>query len=980
MNKVYIAIFVCLLATGTNAQWSDKNNQFYDSLAMPVSVEARSQGNSIVLRSYPDSGYIVIWEDSRPISNNIDIYAQKYDKEGNVLWAVNGIPVATGPDNQQFNPPQNTDARYYSHACTDSSGGFYVTWQDNNTVNTGVTNKIRVCVQHVRNDGSSVFANTGFVAAEGSSSDSYQYLAPQLIADGNRGFFLGFIRNGFASNDVYTMCYRDEGGIMKSYGGRKMDPDNSQGTDISSCGVRKYFNFVEDNVKNFFIYPDLQGGCGIVWTFERNAAQPLRGPHVAYNKLCRVKKDSRATVRRRVSDLASTSIIERVYKKDSVVGLYDFHAFFYSQVCLPYVVPNQVIENGGEGFLLLDTYSDANPLYDLYYPKGTMVTTGGNVNANVFAVVRRKYINSALTAFHTYGYGLPDEIYDSIPYQLQSDSINGYWAYNITPPAGLDTVETVRDTLLASSIYYYDFQLTGGGDRALLTAKVLSPAYTNSGTVLIQELKSRLVSANKYKVEINTASKEGITIGRELSTGFQTANITYDQPAISMDQTGNALFYISEYGRYIRASPVDNGAKLVWGAMGRALGNVYGPERPFTAMGEDGTAVIAWNDSRPTVPNTTGQNVYMRHLDNLDVYDYTPPVKKLLALSNFATTLPPYILNGLTAQWSLFEAYTGAGTGWTPVTSIVDNYNFGTVQTQVYRHNLLTPIRTTAGNPYLDRNYTIIPERDLTGGATTMVRLYFTQAEFDRIKAADPTILTPENLGVIKQPHTSGVPPVYTPVAADEFITPVSWGEVAGGYYVEISVNGFSNFFINKAAGVLPVKWLNVDAQWVVAGQAKVSWLVAEQQDVKNYIVQHSMDGSIFKDVCTVNASGNTAYSCMVNPGAGGRHYYRVLQYDHDGRSSYSKTVFLDAFTQQNTITVVPNPSSGPATLRYNSSTVTIESLILYNGNGMEVWRLRGRPASGNAVNIPLQTLGSGLYMLHVNSNEGMKVFKIIKQ
>ncbi|MBC8032555.1 MAG: T9SS type A sorting domain-containing protein, partial [Chitinophagaceae bacterium] len=345
---------------------------------------------------------------------------------------------------------------------------------------------------------------------------------------------------------------------------------------------------------------------------------------------------------------------------------------------------------------------------------------------------------------------------------------------------------------------------------------------------------------------------------------------------------------------------------------------------------------------------------------------------------NFDSFLNPIVIQGLSFQWITYESRQNVQ--WSPVVQILDNYNLGVVQPVVYEHPGL--IRTAGGKPYLSRNYSIKPEINPNGAATISVRFLFTTAQFDALRAADARITNPGDLAIVKQPNVVGIliPQVYTPAASDEFITPMTWQQINGGYYIEFQVTSFSNFFITGPQVVLPVRWVNAEAQWISATAARVSWQVADQQQVKDYTVQHSTDGIRFSDVCTVAASNSTTYSCEVNPGVEERHYYRVLQTDVDGKSSYSKTVTLKANPQENMFTILPNPSSGPTTLRYNGAAVRIGSLILYNVNGVEVWRQTRPQVTGNTVTIPLERLGSGLYMLHVNSNKGTEIYKIIKQ
>src|ERR1700712_5588264 len=105
-----LLLFICITSL-SHAQWSNTTNQFYDSLHMPVSVAPNDQRNAIVLKSYPDSGYFVIWLEYHNTSNGTDIYAQKFDKSGKRLWAANGVPVIAGADNQTYAPSSNADYR-----------------------------------------------------------------------------------------------------------------------------------------------------------------------------------------------------------------------------------------------------------------------------------------------------------------------------------------------------------------------------------------------------------------------------------------------------------------------------------------------------------------------------------------------------------------------------------------------------------------------------------------------------------------------------------------------------------------------------------------------------------------------------------------------------------------------------------------------------------------------------------------------------
>jgi hypothetical protein len=197
------------VVTSASAQWSNTTNLFYDSLHMAVSNAAQAQLYTLVVRSYPDSGYFVIWQDYRNdpsgFSDHASIYAQKYDKAGNRLWTADGVPVAIGASNVHYVYNSN-DYRDHHYAATDSAGGFYIGYADDSVTN--VTYQ-RACIQHMRSDGTAVFTGSGFVI--GSTPAAGTSVQTQLIADGAGGAYVAFT---LTTTVLHAYDYKDVGGAM----------------------------------------------------------------------------------------------------------------------------------------------------------------------------------------------------------------------------------------------------------------------------------------------------------------------------------------------------------------------------------------------------------------------------------------------------------------------------------------------------------------------------------------------------------------------------------------------------------------------------------------------------------------------------------------------------------------------------------------------------------------------------------------------
>ncbi len=1004
MKKCVTLLCLLLVTFLSNAQWSNTSNNFYDSLAMPVVLNTGEQVHSIVVKSYPDSGYFVIWEDVRTIGNGADIYAQKYDKAGKALWAAGGAVVIAGVDNQMIAPPNVADYRYTSHACTDSANGFYIAWDDGNESASHSTAAHRVCAQHMLSNGTARFAYPGFVVAQPSATLIDNFTIPQLIADGNKGCFISYFRTGnyggsnYGNRDVFVNCYRDDNGTMVSYGGGQADLNAEDKISNSPCGVNAKSEVVypEFGIQYYFIYPDLQGGCNIVFSGERNAGGNER-IRVGFNRLCRVKKESHVTVRKRTSDIAASEIYNYTYKKDSVLMLYKLKTHSSLERCTilgsdgtPELVEytNYYVENFGNGFLNVSDLSFA-----LEYVKGVMVPTDGNTNVNIIATGQRDYNYTSSSAGDWYkrAFFRNQEVYDSLPYQLTTDTTNPYFAYKLFSDKPLDKINYGDDTIMGSGVYDWDFALAASNNRVFAAGMVTN---NNSGTypryVDLQQFQVDRIDADSFAVHYHTAGKSGVNIGSEISTSDGSKNIQYDNPLITTDQRGNALFSITDIGRSIRVSPIADSGRLVWGAMGKPIGTglfngqFYNTHNPGVAISPtDGTAVITWTDDRYIAPNSTGNNIYMRHLDSLNFYNYLPPQKPVNFLSYTGTFAFPVILTGTSLNWSYFEGYysNGINNFVSTIAGIYDNFNLGYTRVIGLDNVLSYPVRTYNGKPYLDRNYTITPENDPKGAAAIDMRLYFTTNQFLALQKADPTIISPADLIVIKQPNTTGtVPSVYTPATGEERIVPNSWSEVDGGYYVQLQVSSFSNFFIEKNDGILPVTWLNVEAKRTTNNMVSVSWAVATESNVKSYLVQYSEDGAKWNDGCTVNANNQGKYSCTLGLASDKKYYFKVKETDLGGRYSISKTVWVDKLQTVMKFVISPNPVHQNAILNYTLPAASQATLKLVSNTGVIFWQQKTTLNTAGTLTIPTNQLSAGTYNLQIIIPTATQQLKIVKE
>ena len=112
---------------------------------------------------------IIAWWDYR--DGNGDIYAQRVDADGNLLWDTDGLPVSTGVGEQK-NP----------RLVAASGGGAFVAWID------GSTGYDEVFAQWIDQDGAPMWQIDGVSATAG----SWPEFGPRLVDDGTGGVIVAW--------------------------------------------------------------------------------------------------------------------------------------------------------------------------------------------------------------------------------------------------------------------------------------------------------------------------------------------------------------------------------------------------------------------------------------------------------------------------------------------------------------------------------------------------------------------------------------------------------------------------------------------------------------------------------------------------------------------------------------------------------------------------------------------------------------------
>ena len=182
-----------------------------------------------------------------------------------------------------------------------------------------------------------------------------------------------------------------------------------------------------------------------------------------------------------------------------------------------------------------------------------------------------------------------------------------------------------------------------------------------------------------------------------------------------------------------------------------------------------------------------------------------------------------------------------------------------------------------------------------------------------------------------------------------------------------VLTNGISGITLNELTlasqfAPLPLTWLSFTAKAQNNSQSLLQWATAQEQNTKDFYIQHSADGINWVIIGSLPSAGNsnpTSYYNYVhtNP-VKGLNYYRIKQTDVDSRYSYSPVRMLSYTRALQPLIILGNPITNDVlTLQVNTAT----SLAFYTADGKLLWR---EQVNAGTKTIDVSRYAKGTYLL----------------
>lgn len=163
-----------------------------------------------------------------------------------------------------------------------------------------------------------------------------------------------------------------------------------------------------------------------------------------------------------------------------------------------------------------------------------------------------------------------------------------------------------------------------------------------------------------------------------------------------------------------------------------------------------------------------------------------------------------------------------------------------------------------------------------------------------------------------------------------------------------------------KVLGNSPVNLVGFEAENVPPNKNRIKWIVTNQKNIDRFVLEHSPNAVLFKEVTFVlsRGEGSNSYEYIHNLQPSESNFYRLKIIDRDGTIHYSKVIATKKYLS-GSLQVSPNPAK---------DFIKVEGVIggfsIYNNLGQLVYQ---GVANGTDVKVDLSRFVQGVYYLRAN-------------
>ncbi len=184
--------------------------------------------------------------------------------------------------------------------------------------------------------------------------------------------------------------------------------------------------------------------------------------------------------------------------------------------------------------------------------------------------------------------------------------------------------------------------------------------------------------------------------------------------------------------------------------------------------------------------------------------------------------------------------------------------------------------------------------------------------------------------------------------------------------------------YIGSCPAGLPVELADFTGKGF-ASFNKLNWTTLSEQEADYFAIERSYLGQDFVEVGKVKATGSSnainEYSFndynVTEAGA----YYRLAQYDLDGKKHYSYAIYISRYESEK-VTVFPNPANTMVTIKAIDTESEFTSIAIHDLMGKEMIT-----SSGAAMEkqLDISSFSNGIYFISITFRGSSEVVRLVK-
>ncbi len=187
-------------------------------------------------------GAIFVYVDNpQAASDDDDLYAQKVDALGTIMWNSGGVPICVAAEDQRL-----------QSIAYDGVGGAQIVWMDERDISSTSTD---IYIQSINSSGDIQWQSNGEVVIQYSDAQRN----PKIVSDREGSFYISWIDYRDGNYDIYAQCLKNEPPIVNNPHDIDTDMDGTERINwtIIDDGHSGYYRVIANNsLGNYYVWQD----------------------------------------------------------------------------------------------------------------------------------------------------------------------------------------------------------------------------------------------------------------------------------------------------------------------------------------------------------------------------------------------------------------------------------------------------------------------------------------------------------------------------------------------------------------------------------------------------------------------------------------------------------------------------------------------------------------------------------------------------